>query len=211
MTADSIILDVDGTLWDSTDTVARAWNALFREEPDLDLRVTGDDLKKLFGKLLEEIGAILFAGYSPERRAEILEKCFVAEDEALKSAPPLPYEGLEDTLKLLAPRYPLYIVSNCQAGYIERFLEATGLGGYFSGHLCPGDTGQAKAANIMTIIRENNLSAAVYVGDTDGDCKAAHEAGVPFIHAAYGFGRTADADYTIRSVRELPALLAEFF
>ena len=207
MTTDSIIFDVDGTLWDCTDTVARAWSDLFRGEPDLDLQITGDDLKKLFGKLLDEIGAILFAGCSPERRNELLEKCFIAEDEALKKNPPLPYEGLEDTLRVLSARFPLYIVSNCQAGYIERFLEATWLGHYFSGHLCPGDTGRAKADNIRTVVRENGLSAAVYVGDTDGDCQAAHEAGVPFIHAAYGFGKTEQADYVIHSIRELPALL----
>lgn len=207
MTTDSIIFDVDGTLWDCTDTVARAWSDLFRGEPDLDLQITGDDLKKLFGKLLDEIGAILFAGCSPERRNELLEKCFIAEDEALKKNPPLPYEGLEDTLRVLSARFPLYIVSNCQAGYIERFLKATGLGHYFSGHLCPGDTGRAKADNIRTVVRENGLSAAVYVGDTAGDCQAAHEAGVPFIHAAYGFGKTEQADYVIHSIRELPALL----
>ena len=203
---DSIIFDVDGTLWDCTDTVARAWSELFRKEPDLDLQITGADLQKLFGKRLEEIGAILFSGCSPERQAELLEKCYVAEDMALKNNPPTPYEGLEDTLRILFPRFPLYIVSNCQAGYIERFLDVTGLGHFFSGHLCPGDTGQAKAANIQKIISDNNLSSAVYVGDTDGDCQAAHAAGIPFVHAAYGFGRTGQADYVIHSIRELVTL-----
>ena len=37
-----IIFDVDGTLWDCTDTVARAWSDLFRGEPDLDLQITGE-------------------------------------------------------------------------------------------------------------------------------------------------------------------------
>ena len=48
---DSIIFDVDGTLWDCTDTVAQAWNDMFEKEPDINIRLTGDDLKKLFGKL----------------------------------------------------------------------------------------------------------------------------------------------------------------
>ena len=203
---DSIIFDVDGTLWDCTDIVAQAWTELFEKEPDVNVRLTGDDLKKLFGRLLEEIGEILFKGCSKERRTQLLEKCYVAEDNALKNHPPLPFEGLEDTLKQLSQRYPLYIVSNCQAGYIERFLESTGLGHYFSGHLCPGDTGEAKAANIRSVIRQNDLKAAVYVGDTLGDFEAAHEAGVPFVYAAYGFGQVPDPDYTIHTITELTRL-----
>ena len=87
---DSIIFDVDGTLWDCTDTVAQAWNDMFEKEPDINIRLTGDDLKKLFGKLLEEIGAILFSDCPPERRRELLEKCYIAEDAALRDHPPLP-------------------------------------------------------------------------------------------------------------------------
>ena len=53
MTADGIIFDIDGTLWDSTEVIAARWNQLFAGEADLcGLRITGDDLKKLFGKLL---------------------------------------------------------------------------------------------------------------------------------------------------------------
>lgn len=47
---DSIIFDVDGTLWDSTDICARAWNTvLSRETPDAP-PVTGQRLKELFGR-----------------------------------------------------------------------------------------------------------------------------------------------------------------
>ncbi|MGX8704387.1 MAG: HAD hydrolase-like protein, partial [bacterium] len=83
---------------------------------------------------------------------------------------------------------PIFIVSNCQAGYIEAMLEATGLGAFVTDHLCPGDTGKAKAANICQIIDKYSLTDAVYVGDTAGDAKAAAAAGIPFIFAAYGFG-----------------------
>ena len=74
MTADGIIFDIDGTLWDSTEVIAARWNQLFAGEADLcGLRITGDDLKKLFGKLLKEIGEILFQGCSPARQEELLE------------------------------------------------------------------------------------------------------------------------------------------
>ena len=189
MTADGIIFDIDGTLWDSTEVIAARWNQLFAGEPDLcGLRITGDDLKKLFGKLLKEIGEILFQGCSPARQEELLEKCYRAEEEVLRSHPPAPYEGVPETIQTLARRFPLFIVSNCQGGYIELFLEATGLGPFFSGHLCPGDTGLPKADN------------------TALDERSAKAAGTAFIFASYGFGRAEHPDHVILSPRDLPAL-----
>ena len=75
-------------------------------------------------------------------------------------------KGLKIPLRELSKRYPLFVVSNCQAGYIELVFEKTGLGKYFTGHLLPGDTGEAKAANIQTIAKKYELKAPVYVGDT---------------------------------------------
>ena len=57
---DAVIFDVDGTLWDSTDEVAVSWNEVLREETDLERRVTSEELKKEFGKPLEEIMEDLF-------------------------------------------------------------------------------------------------------------------------------------------------------
>ena len=47
---------------------------------------------------------------------------------------------------------------------------------------------------------------AVYVGDTAGDMTAAHSAGLPFIHAAYGFGTADSPEYVISSFSELRTL-----
>ena len=207
MTADGIIFDIDGTLWDSTEVIAARWNQLFAGEADLcGLRITGDDLKKLFGKLLKEIGEILFQGCSPARQEELLEKCYRAEEEVLRSHPPAPYEGVPETIQTLARRFPLFIVSNCQSGYIELFLEATGLGPFFSGHLCPGDTGLPKADNIRILSERFGLKHGVYVGDTALDERSAKAAGTAFIFASYGFGRAEHPDHVILSPWDLPAL-----
>lgn len=57
---DSIIFDVDGTLWDTTHVVADAWNEVVRSETSLDLSITPQKLKTLFGKTMPDIAAILF-------------------------------------------------------------------------------------------------------------------------------------------------------
>ena len=76
---------------------------------------------------------------------------------------------------------------------------------------CIGRTGLHKGDNIKLIVRRNGLERAVYVGDTERDMHAAHSAGLPFIHAAYGFGHGFDSEHSIASMRELPGLLIKIF
>ena len=203
---DGIIFDVDGTLWDSTEIVAKAWNRVIAKETNLAPDLTGDRLKGLFGKTLPDIAAILFSDFEKQRQLELIDHCCMEEHRALLADPAEIYPGLSEVLPLLAMHCPLFIVSNCQAGYIEVFLQGNGLGCYFTDHLCPGDTGEAKAANIRTIVQKHHLRSPIYVGDTDGDHQACLEAGVPFVHAAYGFGKTENPDYIIRHPMDLPDL-----
>ena len=203
---DSIIFDIDGTIWNSTDVVAVAWNEILEKE-GLDIRVTAGQLKGLFGRVLSDIAKAIMPGLDEEEQLRIIDRCCQAEHELLRQVGAPVYEGLEETLKVLKARYPLFVVSNCEAGYIELVFEKTGLGKYFQGHLCPGDTGEAKAANICSIVRNHHLKAPVYVGDTFGDYQACQEAGVPFVFASYGFGQVDKPDYVI----EKPADLLKIF
>ncbi|MFD1905893.1 hypothetical protein ACFTAO_27995 [Paenibacillus rhizoplanae] len=43
----------------------------------------------------------------------------------------------------------------------------------------------------------NHLMSPVYVGDIEGDRKAARFAGIPFVYARYGFGEVSSHDYVI--------------
>lgn len=200
---DSFIFDVDGTLWNSTEIVARAWTEYLREAEHMDINITSERLMGLFGQLLPDIARALFPQYSPEEQGRLIHNCCQAEHRALlRQCAPL-YPDLEKVLKALGEKYPLFIVSNCQAGYIEVFLEATGFGKYFKGHLCPGDTGNAKADNIRTIAERYHLKSPVYVGDTRGDFEACRKAGVPFIFASYGFGEVEEPDDAISCPKDL--------
>lgn len=205
MKADGVIFDLDGTLWDSTENVARSWNQVLREL-GYGSR-SAQEVKSCMGLPMEEIFRRLFPGVGKEELDRIAEKLYAAENAYIEKHGGILYEGLEDTLKALEGKYLLAVVSNCQAGYIEAFFTAHGLGRYFTDFESLGGTGLLKAGNIRLVAERNHLKYPVYVGDIQGDCDAAHEAGAAMIHAAYGFGEVVGAEGVIRSIAELPGLL----
>lgn len=194
---DSIIFDVDGTLWDSTEIVAESWSKYLQEKEHMDITLTSARLMTLFGQPLADIARQIFPDFSEAEQIRLIDGCCQAEHEALlKECAPL-YEDLEKMLQIMSQKYPLYIVSNSQSGYIEVFLQSSGLGRYFKGHLCNGDTGLDKGSNICKIADMYHLKSPVYVGDTLGDYQACQKAKVPFVLAEYGFGEAPEADARI--------------
>ena len=69
-------------------------------------------------------------------------------------------------------------------------------------------TGLSKGENIRLVMARNGIKRAVYVGDTNGDREAARFAGIPFLHAAYGYGSVPEADAVLRSFSDLPEAVA---
>ena len=202
---DSIIFDMDGTLWDSTPEVAIAFNKVLREKyPDLNYDVTPQRLKELFGLPLDVIAVKLYTGIDEEYAKQVMRDCCEYECEYIAANGARLYDGLEDTLKTLSAKYKLAIVSNCQDGYIEAFFKAyPHLEKYFTDYEHPGRTGKFKADNIRLVVERNRLQRPVYVGDTLSDAKAAAEAGLPFIFARYGFGDVKEYYDVIDSLPEL--------
>lgn len=200
---DSIIFDVDGTLWDSTEIVAQSWTAYLQETEHMDITLTAAQLMKLFGQPLSDIARQILPDFPEAEQLRLIDGCCQAEHAALlKKCAPL-YEDLEKMLQIMSQKYPLYIVSNSQSGYIEVFLKTSGLAEYFKGHLCNGDTGLDKGSNILKLADTYGLKAPVYVGDTFGDYQACQKAGVPFILADYGFGEVPAPDAIIRKPMDL--------
>ena len=206
---DGIIFDLDGTFWDTTEVVSRAWNEIREKRPDVTFRATPKRLKQLFGRPLPVIAEIIFPELSREKQLRLMDECCKNEHLFLHRTPGTLFPDVEATLKILSKAYPLFIVSNCEAGYIEVFLESTGFGKYFTDHECPGNTGKYKAENILLVKERNHLSSPVYVGDTQGDADASQKANVPFIYAAYGFGDVSTYTAKLSAFSELPSVLKE--
>lgn len=206
---DSIIFDVDGTLWDSTDSVARSWNLAIQENSSLDLTITENALQQVFGKTMTEIADTLFSRLPEKERMKLLEVCFQYENRYLETHPGKLFDGVTDTLAALSGQYPLFIVSNCQQGYIEVLLRTCSLEPFIKDHLCFGETQTSKGQTILTLMKRNGLKNPVYVGDTGGDADACAEAGIPFIFAGYGFGDVPDAKMRISKFTDLKDLVCQ--
>lgn len=202
---DSIIFDLDGTLWDSTAEVADAFNKVLTERhPEVKEVVTPERLQELFGLPLDVIGERLYQSVDRAHAVKVIEECCAYECEYLAEHGAVLYEGLEEALRELTKKYKLFIVSNCQEGYIQCFFAAyPQLEQYFTDYEYPGRSGKLKADNIRMVVERNKLENPVYVGDTQGDANAAKEAGVPFIFARYGFGDVTEYDGVVDSLAEL--------
>ena len=204
MSKKGIIFDMDGTLWDSAEGVAKSWTRIVNREYDKSRVITVEDIHGVMGKTMDKIAEELFPELSEEPRLALLKKCCDDENAYLREHGGVLYPELEATLAKLKKDYPLYIVSNCQSGYIEAFLDHYGFGHYFEDIECFGNNGLQKGENIRRLAERNGLTEAVYVGDIQGDYDATMELGFTFIHAAYGFGKINAETPVIRSFSELP-------
>ncbi len=190
---DSIIFDLDGTLWDSSEQLYDYWSMCFPE-------LSRDKVKEALGKTLPEMAD--FWGIPVDQVCQIQR----GENLYLRRNPGIPYPKLKRTLKRLKKKgYRLFIASNCQAGYIETFLWTSSLGKYFDDFICYDDLGRTKDLNIQNLIQNHGLSP-VLVGDTENDESAAQFNRIPFIWAKYGFGSGNLAYSAYQSIAKLPEL-----
>ncbi len=207
MKFDSLIFDLDGTLWDSSETVAESWNTVL-EKNNNPMRITGKDVLKHMGKAMDVIMRDVFGADMNDEEVKSFLKMLSAEEiRLICEKGGVLFHDVEKTLSLLKNDYRLFIVSNCQKGYIEAFLEAHRLSEYFEGFMCWGDTKLPKGETNKRLIEKYSLKNPVYIGDTEGDRISAETAGIPFIHASYGFGEVSGYDYKITAFSELPVIL----
>ena len=208
MKAESLIFDIDGTLWDSTALVAKGYNRHLRAVGLDHLQVTAQQLKGLFGKTMTEIADVIFAELELPRRYEIMAECMEEEHVVLQEDPcRIAFPGVVQTLETLHKTYRLFIVSNSQSGYPQLLMDKLGVEGLFEGHLCFGDTGTCKGETIRTLMERHGITSAVYIGDTQGDLEASRLAGVPFLFCRYGFGQPQEYDTVVDSFPELLEVL----
>jgi len=205
MILDGIIFDLDGTLWSTSRQVKEVWQGVM-DARNIDMTISLDMMDGLMGMTPDEIADKVFSHLPHDLTMTLLRVCSQAEVALLSQEGGDLYPNVMEVLINLSQTYPLYIVSNCQDGYIECFLNYHQTADYFKDFECIGRTGLAKADNISLLMERNNLRRTVYIGDTLSDQEAANQAGIPFIQARYGFGNLL-AGLGIDCLQDLPGMV----
>ena len=207
---DAIFFDLDGTLWNAIAQMVEAYNEAMKEN-GYHYSFNYETVKSYMGLTPEETALIAFKDVSLEEGMKLFRLMYERELVYLKRSPGTLYPKVEEVLNILSKKYPLYIVSNADKGYIEAFFEGTKLDKYFKGHLAAGDTGFEKWQNIKLLKEKENIDRVIYVGDTNKDKIESNKANVMFIHAAYGFGKIEDDENKIEAIEELPQMIESLF
>ncbi len=205
---EAVIFDLDGTMWDALDGIRMTWNQVVANHPEYRKDpISSEELEGCLGLPMTDIAVKLFPNTTAEQQEKLMDECCALENAYLSEHGGVLYPKLEETLTELKKNYKLFVVSNCQQGYIESFIKAHRLAGCFDDIECWGNNLLPKGENNKLIMKRNGVTKAVYVGDTAGDEESARVAGIPFIFAKYGFGEAKAPDYILEEFSKLPELM----
>ncbi|MDB5138583.1 MAG: hypothetical protein JWR12_499 [Mucilaginibacter sp.] len=199
---DSLIFDMDGTLWDAVDTYAESWNQVFRELA-IDRIITRDELAKMVGWEGKKVISVIMPDFDDEKRQEIYTIVNEKRRTLLPKNGGILYDGVKEGLQQLAEKYPLFILSNCAKGIIRLFIDWAGIDEHITDELAYGINFMPKQHNIKLLMEKHQLKTPMYIGDTAGDGEESRKAGIPFAFVSYGFGNTDDYDVKFDDFKSL--------
>lgn len=205
-TADSIIFDMDGTLWDAVDTYVTCWNRSF-EKFHIGRKLKREDLEYMMGWEKSKILDRIMPGVEKEQQEKVFTTVNEIREQVLPKLGGRLYDGVREGLEVLSKKYPLFIVSNCPAGLIQLFMSWANIEHLITDEMAHGVNSKPKHHNIKLLIEKYALQSPVYVGDTETDSKESRLAGIPFVFLEGGFGNTDDYDMRFNS---FPALTQYF-
>ena len=199
---DSLIFDMDGTLWDAVDTYAASWNKVFTQM-GIDIVVERDRLAGMVGWEGKKVIKEIMPDFDDEKRMTIYKTVNEARHSMIPEMGGIMYDGVIEGLIKLESKYKLFILSNCAAGIIRHFIDWAGIDHLITDEFAHGVNFMPKNHNIHLLKDLHDLKNPVYIGDTAGDGEQSRIANVPFVFVSYGFGQTDDYDLKFDSFGDL--------
>ena len=199
---DSLIFDMDGTLWDAIDTYATAWNECFKKM-NIDRSINKELFAGIMGWERKKALAHMLPDYEEDYRETIYEAVVKTQDELIPEIGGNLYDQVEEGIAALSTQYKIFIVSNCPKDTIKQFIKWSGLTPFVTDEIAHGVNSKPKHYNIQLLVKKHNLMHPVYIGDTESDRIQSELAGLPFIFVSYGFGKTDKYDLKFDSFKEL--------
>ena len=199
---DSLIFDMDGTLWDAVGMYQEIWNRALRAQ-NIQRTVSREDLMRYMGKSIFLIVDGLFPELSKEEAEAFLQEI---QRQNIAIVPEMKadiYPGVQEGLARLKEKYPLFLLSNCEKDGLVNFMNYSKTHELIVDYMEHGQNLMPKCHNIQLLAQKHGLKSPMYVGDTDSDSKEAQTAGVPFVFVTYGFGKTDNYQLKFDSFPEL--------
>ena len=119
---DSIIFDLDGTLWNTMDSALQCLKTVKNRHSDILHELSEEEAQKAMGLPFEGVTKVYYGYLEKEKAEKYTKEVCMLNIENLKEHGGILYPGVYDTIKQLSKKFRLYIVSNCLEGYIEAFL-----------------------------------------------------------------------------------------
>jgi phosphoglycolate phosphatase len=205
---DLVIFDWDGTVVDSTMTIAQAIRSACT-----DIGVAAPPVEKaayVIGLGLQQALTHIAPGLSPSDQTALSERFrhhYLAQDQFLK-----PFEGMTDLFDLLhGAAMSMAVATGKSRRGLERALDVTGTRHYFETTRC-ADESDPKPAPTMVLEICQQLEVepenTLVIGDTTHDIYMAKSAGANVVAVSYGAHdlqtlQAADPTHTVHSVEEL--------
>lgn len=205
---DGLIFDLDGTLWDASQTYADSWNEALKQFK-IEKTVTPKQVADLAGLASKTVVETLLPELDPEHRENFYNVMTGIRRKLIPKQGGILYPGVKDGLQRLAKRFPLFILSNCARGIIPLFIDWAEIEFIIADQISNGDNGFTKSQNIKLLTDKHFLRNPIYIGDTKGDSEQTHAAKIPFIWVSYGFGATENYELTFDSFTGLVEYLME--
>ena len=186
-----IVFDLDGTLVDSRRDIAESANALLetcgaRPLPE-------DTIGQMVGAGAATLVARAFAAAGIERPADALDRFLAIYDTRLLRHT-RPYPQMPEVLEALGARTPLAVLTNKPLAATRSILAGLGLARYFDDGAIVGGDGpfprKPDPGGLRHLVSRAGVppSAALFVGDSIVDWRAARSASTGVCLARYGFG-----------------------
>lgn len=206
----SVIFDLDGTLWEVIESTYKSANIIANK---YDLKeISKDTICKVFGLNKEESAKLYFPYMELNESTKLIDEIAIINIENLKNNGGNVYPNVKEVLNKLANKYDLYIVSNtAEIEYIRAFLKTADTKECFKNYIAASSLNISKTDAIKKIIEDNKIESAVYIGDTIIDLESAKNNKIPFVYAKYGFGKNLNTKYSISDIKELPNVLEKIF
>jgi phosphoglycolate phosphatase len=217
-----LAIDLDGTLVDSAPDIAHCLGAAldaigYAPPGEARTRVwIGDGLEALLARAIAHAGGEREPTASSEARHKIALAAFLACYRDNLFVRSRLYPGVVETLDALRARgLKLCCVTNKRYAFSHELLVEAGVRDYFDPLLGGDSLAEKKPSPLPLRVAAETLgvapSAAVLVGDSHQDLRAARAAGYGFVLASYGYGKIDETELgaspRIRGFADLPAAL----